>query len=91
MFLLASFAPHRQRPVPVIGFLSGGAVIAPQARTDPMPAPANYSDRVLEVEAALPILRMTDRLLQYRRSGAPLETNALVDHTRDTEGIGLRS
>ena len=54
-------------------------VIAPQARTDPMPAPANYSDRLLEIEAAVPTLKLIDRLLHYQRSGAPLETNALVE------------
>jgi len=61
-------------------------LIAPQARTDPMPAPANYADRLLEIEAAMPILKLIDRLLHYQRSGAPLEANALVDIIPDMQG-----
>jgi len=60
-------------------------VKAAQARTDPMDAAANYSDRLVEIEAADPVLKVIDRLLQYQRSGKPLEVNALVNIIPDIQ------
>jgi len=58
---------------------------APQARTDPLLASGNYSDRLLEIEAAVPTLKLLDRLLHRQRCGKPLEVNALVDIIPDMQ------
>lgn len=54
-------------------------LIAPQARTDPLPAAANYGDCLFEYVARDPTLAIVRKLLFTQKCGKDIETNAIID------------
>jgi hypothetical protein len=54
-------------------------LIAPQARTDPLPPASNYGDCLFEYAARDPTLAIVRKLLFVQRRGKGIETNAIID------------
>jgi len=54
-------------------------VVAPQARTTPMPAFGNYGDTYLEQDAEIRVIILFERLLKTQKANRPLEKGALVE------------
>jgi hypothetical protein len=54
-------------------------LIAPQARTDPLPPASNYGDCLFEYVARDPTLAILRKLLFVQKRGKDIETNAIID------------
>jgi hypothetical protein len=54
-------------------------LIAPQAATDPLPPPANYGDRLLEIESEAPTIETVRWVLRNQPANRPVEVNMLID------------
>jgi len=53
-------------------------LIAPQARTDPLPPPANYADVLFEIVSKDKTMALLQQVLRIQRPGQAVESNAIV-------------
>jgi hypothetical protein len=67
-FAMSPYRPHFQR-----------LLIAPQAVTDPLPPPANYGDRLMEIVSAEPTMQTVVWVLRRQPAHQPVERYLVLD------------